>query len=113
MLSKDISSLYLSISCRFEENNLHACLRIFSELPVFIRIYRLSIKNVGPAHKIRWIATYSIRNLSTASVLGCVHIEIHGIRYMVFAIRYSVFAIRYTGTVVHIGVARAVSVLFS
>ena len=38
--------------------------------------------------------------------LGCVHIEIYGIRYMVFAIRY-------TGTAVHIEVARAVSVLFS
>ena len=46
-------------------------------------------------------------------LLGCVHIEIYGIRYMVFAIRYSVFAIRYTGTAVHIEVARAVSVLFS
>ena len=45
--------------------------------------------------------------------LGCVHIEIYGIRYMVFAIRYSVFAIRYTGTAVHIEVARSVSVLFS
>ena len=45
-------------------------------------------------------------------ILGCVHIEIYGIRYMVFAIRYSVFAIRYTGTAVHIEVARAVSVLY-
>ena len=47
------------------------------------------------------------------AALGCVHIEIYGIRYMVFATRYSVFAIRYTGTAVHTKVARAVSVLFS
>ena len=47
------------------------------------------------------------------SVLGCVHIEIYGIRNTVFAIRYSVFAIRYTGTAVHIEVARAFNTLFS
>ena len=46
-------------------------------------------------------------------VLGCVHIEIYGIRYTEFAIRYSVFAIRYTGTAVHTEVALAASVLFS
>ena len=46
-------------------------------------------------------------------LLGCVHIEIYGIRYTVFAVRYSVFAIRYTGAAVHIEVARAFSVLFS
>ena len=27
--------------------------------------------------------------------LGCVHIEIYGIRYTVFAIRYTLFGIRY------------------
>ena len=45
--------------------------------------------------------------------LGCVHIEIYGKRYTVFAIRYSVFAIRYRDTAVHIEVAHAFSVLFS
>ena len=44
--------------------------------------------------------------------LGCVHIEIYGIRNTVFAIRYSVFAILYTGTAVHIEVARAFNTLF-
>ena len=51
--------------------------------------------------------------IQMTGALGCVHIEIYGIRYMVFAICYSVFAARYTGTAVHIEVARAVSVLFS
>ena len=52
-------------------------------------------------------------HLCVTGPLGCVHIEIYGIRYMVFAIRYSVFALRYTDTAVHIEVAHAFSVLFS
>ena len=61
---------------------------------------------------ISWCRQWSLMlyHYVTALPLGCVHIEIYGIRYMVFAIRYSVFVIRYTGTAVHIEVARSVEV---